>query len=84
MDRAAHLKHLQLVFQKFDADAVILEPVLISLFRNGLKPSIRAQAKQKDHQKDTWDWTITKTIIVEAKAALNLPFWVCEMDACYP
>ena len=49
MDWAAHLEHLQIVFQEFDVDAVILEPVLIRLFRNGLSPSIRAQAKQEGY-----------------------------------
>ena len=47
MDWAGHLKHLQTILREFDADAVILEPVLIRLFRDGLRPSIRAQAKQE-------------------------------------
>ena len=84
MDWAAHLEHLQTVLREFDADAVISEPVLIRLFRNGVRPSIRAQAKQKGCQKDTWDQAINQAIIVEAKAALNLPSWIREMDACYP
>ena len=45
MDRAAHLEHLQTVFQEFDTDVVILEPVLIRLFCNGLRPSIRTLVK---------------------------------------
>ena len=45
MDWAAHFEHLQTVFRKFDADAVILELVLICLFSDSLKPSIRAQAE---------------------------------------
>ena len=53
MDWAAHLEHLQTVLREFDADAVISEPVLIRLFRNGLRPSIRAQAKQEGRRKDT-------------------------------
>ena len=53
MDWAAHLKHLQTVLQEFDADAVISEPVLIQLFRDGLRPSIRAQAKQEGCRKNT-------------------------------
>ena len=47
MDRAAHLKNLQIVLHKFNANAVILEPVLICLFRDGLMPSICTQAKQE-------------------------------------
>ena len=72
MDWAAHLQHLETVLQEFDADTVILEPVLIRLFHDGLRPSIRAQAEQKGRQKDTWDQAIKKGITAEAKAALNL------------
>ena len=39
MDCADHLEHLQTVLRKFDANVVISEPVLIRLFRNGLRPS---------------------------------------------
>ena len=79
----AYLKHLQIVFRKFDANAVILELVLICLFCNGLRPSIRAQAEQKGCQKDTWDQAIKKAITAEAKTALNLFWGVQEIDACY-
>ena len=83
MDWAAHLEHLQTVLQEFDANAVISEPVLIRLFRNGLRPSIRAQAKQKGHWKDTWDQAIKKAITAWARAALNLSLCVHEIDARY-
>ena len=81
MDWAAHLKHLQTVFREFNANAVILEPVLIRLFRDGLGPSIRAQAKQEGREKDTWDQAIKKAITAEANATLNLLSWVREIDA---
>ena len=84
IDWAAHLEHLQTVFQEFDADTVISEPVLIRLFRNGLRPSIHAQAKQEGCQKDTWDQVIKKAITAEVKTALNLPSWVREIDARCP
>ena len=83
IDWAAYLEHLQTVLREFDADAMISEPILIRLFRNGLRPSIRAQAKEKGRQKDTWDQAIKKVIMAEAKAALNLPLWVRERDVCY-
>ena len=63
---------------------MILEPVLIHMFCNGLRPSIRAQAKQNSRQKDTWDQTSKKAITAEAKAALNLFLWVCQIDARCP
>ena len=34
---------------------VILEPVLICLFCNNLRPSIRTQAKQDSYWKNTWE-----------------------------
>ena len=63
---------------------MILEPVLIRLFRDGVRPSIRAQAKQDDYQNNTLEQAIKKAITAEAKAILNLPSWVWEMDACRP
>ena len=42
MDCAAHLNHLQTVLCKFNADVVILKPVLIRLFHNAISPSIYA------------------------------------------
>ena len=84
MDWVAHLEHLQTVRREFDTDAVILEPILIRRFRDGLRPSIRAQAEQKGCQKDTRDQAIKKAITAEAKAALNLSSWVCKMDARCP
>ena len=83
MDLAVHLERLQIVFRKLDANTVILELVLIRLFYDGLRPFIRAQAKQIGCQKNTWDQAIKKAIMAKAKAALNLPLWICEMYACY-
>ena len=84
MDLAAHLEHLQTVFRTFDAHAVILVPVLIYLFCNGLRPSIRAQAKQEGCQKDIWDQAIKKAITAEPRATQNLPLSVRDIDACCP
>ena len=44
IDCAAHLKYSKTIFRKFDTNVVILEPVLIRLFCNGLQPFIHAQA----------------------------------------
>ena len=71
MDWAAHLEHLQTVLWEFNADLVILKPVLIRLFHNGLRPSIYAQAEQDGCQKDIWEQALKKIITAKAKAALN-------------
>ena len=46
MNWTANLQYLQIILQKFNADMVISEPILIRLFCNGLWPSIYAQAKE--------------------------------------
>ena len=84
MDWAAYLEYLQIVFQKFDAYAIISKSVLIFLFCNGLRLSIHAQVKQDGHWKNIWEQAIKKVITAKAKAAFNLPSWVQEMDACCP
>ena len=55
MNWAAHLEHLQTIFQEFNANTVILKSLLICLFYNGLKPSIYTQANQNSYQKDIWE-----------------------------
>ena len=62
---------------------MISEPVLICLFRNGLRSPIRTQAEQKGCWKDTWNQTIKNTITHKAKAALNLSLWVCKINTYY-
>ena len=63
---------------------MISKAVLIRLFSNGLRPSIRTQAKQDSRQKNTWKQAIKKAITAEAKATLNHLSWIREIYACYP
>ena len=63
---------------------MISKPVLIRLFLNGLRPSIRVQAKQEGCRKNTCNQVIKKVITAEAKAALNLSLLVREIDVCCP
>ena len=53
MNCVAHLEHLQTILQEFNANSVILEPILIYLFHDVLRPSICAQAEQEGPQKNT-------------------------------
>ena len=62
---------------------MILEPVLIYLFRNSLQSSICAQAEQNGHWKDIRKQSIKKAITVKVKAALNFWSWVWEIDIYY-
>ena len=54
MDCAAYLEYLQTVFREFDISMVILDPVLIYLFCNCLRPSIYTQANQDSRKKNIW------------------------------
>ena len=82
MHWTAYLENLQIVFSKFDVNAVISKPVLIGLFCNGLQPSIYIQGKQNSRQKDIWKQVIKKVITAEAKTAFNLPSGIWRIDIC--
>ena len=83
IDWVAYLEHLQTVLCKFNANAIISEPVLIRLFCNGLRLSIRAQAKQKsgqkhlgpDHQEayDSWGQSCPESFFVGSWDGCLLP-----------
>ena len=54
-DWASHLEHLQAILIEFDADRAPEEATLIRLFREGLKPSVKAQMEQRGREKDGWE-----------------------------
>ena len=54
-DWASHLEHLQSILLEFDADAAPEESDLIRFFREGLKPSIKAQMEQRGRELDSWE-----------------------------
>ena len=65
----AHLKRLQTVLKEFDSTTALDKAVLIWHFRDGLKPSIRAQSNERGQELNIWDTAIKKTIDAKAKAA---------------
>ena len=84
MDSAAHLEHLQTMLKKFDPAPAPTEEVLICYFRDGLRPSIQAQADERGQDLDTWEEAIKKAIDVEAKTACQPQSLIKEMDNCCP
>ena len=52
-DWAAHLEYLLAVFQEFDLATTLNEEIMIRYFREGLKPSIRAQLDARDRDLDS-------------------------------
>ena len=79
-DWASHLKHLQAILIEFDADGAPEESVLIRFFREGLKPSVKAQMEQRG----SWEELVKKAIDAEAKASLQPPSTLREMDQRCP
>ena len=83
-DWAAHLEHLQSILIEFDADGAPEESAVVRFFREGLKPSVKAQMEQRGREKDSWEKLIEKAIDAEAKASLQAPSNLREMDQRCP
>ena len=58
LDWASHLEQLQSILLEFDADGAPKEPTMIKYFREGLKPSIRAEMEQYGRELDSFEDTI--------------------------
>lgn len=84
MDWAAHLENLQAVLKEFDTVAAPNEDLLIRYFRDGLRPSIRAQLDERDRDLDNWQEVIERAIDAEAKAGRQAPSLARESDARCP
>lgn len=65
-DWASHLEHLQSILLEFDADGAPEESDQIRFFREGLKPSIKAQMEQRGRESDDGEMMIEKAVEAEA------------------
>ena len=83
-DWASHLEHLQSILLEFDAEGAPEESDLIRFFREGLKPSIKAQMEQRGRELDSWEELVEKAIDAEAKASLQPQSILREMDQRCP
>lgn len=79
-DWASHLEYFQSILVEFDADGAPEESTLICFFREGLKPSIKAQMEQRGRESDSWEELVEKAVVAEAKASLQPPSFIREMD----
>ena len=84
MDWAIHLEHLQAVLREFDSVAAPNKDTMIRYFREGLRPSIRAQLDVRDRDLDSWDKVVDKTVDVKAKASLQAPSGTRKIDSQCP
>ena len=83
-DWASHLKHLQSILVQFDVDGALVKSNLIWLFREGLKPLIRAQMEPRSQEYDSWDKLVKKTVVAKVKANLQPSYYSRDIDNCCP
>ena len=84
LDWAAHLEHLQAVLREFDPDATPNEETMIRYFREGLRPSVRAQLDTRGRNHDSWEEAVKKAVNAEAKALLQSSSSIRNMDSRCP
>ncbi len=84
MDWAAHLEYLKAVLKEFDPVAAPNEDLLIRYFRDGLRPSIRAQLDEWDRDLDNWQEVIERCINAKAKAGRQASLLTKESDSRCP
>ena len=81
---ASYLEHLKSILQKFDEEGAPEKSELIRFFREGFRPLVKAQIKQRGREHDSWEVLVKKSIDTKAKASLQPPSILREMDQCCP
>ncbi len=84
LDWAAYLKHPQSVLKKLDPTGAPNKTTLIRYFQERLHPFIWAQLDHRGRDLDGWKEVVEKIGDVEAKANLQPPFYVRDIDASCP
>ncbi len=79
-----YLEHLQAVLKKFDPTGTPNETTLIRYFWEGLRLFIRAQLAHQRRDLDVWEKVVEKVDVIEAKANLQPPFYIREIDSRCP
>ncbi len=72
------------MLKEFDPIGAPNETALIRYFREGLRPSIRAQLDHRGRDLDGWEEVVEKAGDAEAKANLQPPFYIRDIDARCP
>ncbi len=72
------------MLKEFDPTGAPNETTLIRYFREGLRPSIRAQFDPRRRDLDGWEEVVEKVDDVEAKANLQPLFYIRDIDARCP
>ncbi len=72
------------MLKEFDPSGTLNKTTLIHYFRERLRPSIRAQFDYRGRDLDGWEEVVEKAGDVEAKANLQPPFYIRDIDARCP
>ena len=75
------MEHLQAILREFDSISAPNDDSLIRYFREGLRPSIRAQLDAQGRELDSWDEVVEKAVDAEAKTSLQLYSKTREIDS---
>ncbi len=72
------------MLKEFDSTGAPNKTTLIHYFQEELRPSIRVQLDDQRQDLDAWEEVVEKAGDVEAKANLQPPFYVRDINARYP
>ncbi len=72
------------MLKEFDPTGAPNQTTLIRYFQEGLRPSIQAQLDYRGRDLDGWEEVVEKAGDVEAKANLQPPFYVRDIDVRCP
>ncbi len=72
------------MLKEFDPFGAPNETTPIRYFQEGLRPSIRAQLDHQRRDLDGWEEVVEKAGDAEAKANLQPPFYIRDINVRYP
>lgn len=80
LDWDLHFKYLQSILREFNPAGAPEKLNMIQYFRQGLKPSIRAEIEKHSRELDSFEELVEKTKDAKAKAALRPRLYVKETN----
>lgn len=83
-DWATHLVYPQSILLEFDNAGAPKESYLIRFVREGLKPLIQAQIKQRGQKLDSWTKIVKKSVDAKAKASFLPIAFIRDIDSRVP
>ena len=84
LDWAAYLEHLKSILLEYDLARALGEPIMLSYFREGLRPSIRVELEHWDLKLESFKQLVKKIVEAEGKVLLRPRTTTREMDQHCP